>query len=399
MHPDRNDAAFIALFKEACQVGLGADLQVPLTETDSRVLAAAILEQTGLVVGSKSLKNYSLYALGRAEGKKENPSAATLDTLARFVLRAPYTDEGQRKTHESHYPYWFQYRSRHTAEPTAPALAPAGPARTPRLLRSLLLVAGGVLVGLGLWQGRRLLPSSAPADFLDSFTNTTADSLRSRGWAVQQPDSAWWPQHAARPGYLTLYTLPGDSWPTAAHPAALPNLLVRRIGADCFSAELHFDHFFPTHNWQQAGLLLSENAAFTGKLLRLSLSYNDYFGGYAHPPEILIQGLSSTEADSRSKPEEFVHRPLFALQQRGDSLVAANLGKSALKIEKKGRRFRFLYATGSMESFAFTEAASGTFTIEPHYVALFASQGFAPATHITPVYLDSFSLVKLPCEE
>ncbi len=153
------------------------------------------------------------------------------------------------------------------------------------------------------------------------------------------------------------------------------------------------------YNWQQAGILLAENEDFTGKVIRLSISYNDYFGGYAHSPEIVVQGISSTEADRRSKPEEFAHVPLLTLQRPGDPLVANNLRKSALKIEKKGQRIRFLYAMGSMESFAFKEAASGNFTIEPRYVALFAIQGFAPASHVAPVPVNAFSLLALPCEE
>ena len=214
---------------------------------------------------------------------------------------------------------------------------------------------------------------------------------------MQRPAAAWWRKSGAEPGHLTLYTLPGDNWPAA--PAALKNLLVRQVAAECFSTEIHLSNFFPAHNWQQAGLLLSENSTFTGKMLRVSLSYNDYFGGYARPPEILIQGLSANDAAGRSKPEEFAHVSLFTLRQPGDQLVADNLRKSALKIEKQGRRFRFLYATGAMESFASKEAASGTFALEPRYVAVFATQGAAPMSHILPVYVDSFSLTKLTCGE
>lgn len=392
MPHEQNEAAFVTLFKEACLRGLGQPLTAPLSEAESKSLAAAVFAQTGLVVGSKSLKNYSLYVLGRADGKKENPSVATLDTLARFVLGAPYTDEVQRKNKESHYPHWFHYRSQHLAP--LEALGPAGPAAPTR--RILLALAAGLIALLGLWQGSRLLPL-APSDFTESFASTALDSLRARGWTLQRPDTAWWRKAGAQPGHLTLYTLPGDNWPAA--PTALKNLLVHRVAAECFSSEIHFSDFFPAHNWQQAGLLLSENSTFTGKMLRISLSYNDYFGGYTRPPEILIQGISANDAAGRTKPEEFAHIPLFTLQQPGDRLVADNLRKSALKIEKQGRHFRFLYAMGAMERFAFKEAASGNFAIEPRYVALFATQGAAPASHVLPVHVDSFSLTKLPCEE
>jgi hypothetical protein len=105
-----NDAIFIALFKDAAEKCFGYRLTSPLSETDSKLFSNKIFEQTGLVIGIKSIKNYSLYIF--ENGKKENPSVATLDTFARFVLNAPITNEVNRKNNESHYPYWFQYRSR-----------------------------------------------------------------------------------------------------------------------------------------------------------------------------------------------------------------------------------------------------------------------------------------------
>ena len=81
----------------------------PLTETESHRLSVEIAESTGLEIGWKSLKNYSSYLMGRS-GRVENPSIATLDTLARYVAGAPRTDEARRRTSERHYPYWFRYR-------------------------------------------------------------------------------------------------------------------------------------------------------------------------------------------------------------------------------------------------------------------------------------------------
>jgi hypothetical protein len=100
--PDRT--IFITLFKEAYIKCFGFQLTSTLTETDSKQFSNSIYMQTGLVIGAKSLKNYSLH--------DSNPSVATLDTLARYVLDAPYTDEINRKNNESHHPYWHQYRSR-----------------------------------------------------------------------------------------------------------------------------------------------------------------------------------------------------------------------------------------------------------------------------------------------
>jgi hypothetical protein len=143
--------------------------------------------------------------------------------------------------------------------------------------------------------------------------------------------------------------------------------------------------------------LLSEDETFTGKVLRLSLSYNNFFGGYEKPPEIIIQGLSSSEGGNKSKPEEFVHLPLFNLREEEVSLVTANLFQFAFKIEKNDNRYRFLYATGPKEVFAFKEVASGAFSFRPEYIGLFAIQGLADSAVVIPADFDYFRLAELPC--
>ena len=105
-----DSSAFITLFKEACQKCFGHPLNAMLSETERKFLSEKIFDQTGLVIGPKSIKNYSSFVNAGGNDKTENPSVATLDTLARYVLNAPYTDEIQRKNKESHYPYWFQYK-------------------------------------------------------------------------------------------------------------------------------------------------------------------------------------------------------------------------------------------------------------------------------------------------
>src|SRR5579871_5869438 len=102
--------AFRALFGEACLKCFGHAVTEPLTETESRLLYTRIFEETGLVVGAKSLKNYSVFVFSAAAGKEENPAVSTLDTLARYVSGAPYTTEPDRKKTESHYPYWWSWR-------------------------------------------------------------------------------------------------------------------------------------------------------------------------------------------------------------------------------------------------------------------------------------------------
>src|ERR1700757_3639550 len=99
--------AFAALFREAFQKCFALAFANPMTETEAKIFCNKILDQTGLSIGWKSVKNYSIFIAESSTARKENPSVATLDTLARYVLSAPYTTEIQRKNDESHYPYWF----------------------------------------------------------------------------------------------------------------------------------------------------------------------------------------------------------------------------------------------------------------------------------------------------
>src|ERR1700749_1653827 len=103
---------FVDLFREAYAKCFGHALNSALTETESKLFCNHLLDKTGLSIGWKSVKNYSIFINDANAGKQENPSVATMDTLARYVLAAPYTSEIQRKNDESHYPYWFLYKER-----------------------------------------------------------------------------------------------------------------------------------------------------------------------------------------------------------------------------------------------------------------------------------------------
>src|SRR5690606_14688613 len=194
-----------SLFKEACEKCFGFPLLSPLSEADSKLLSNKILEHTGLVIGAKSIKNYSFYVLNAQEAKKENPSVATLDTLARYVLDAPYTDEVQRKKHESHYPYWFQYRSRFSHALSSRKAPPVNWKMVAVIFFILLGITAGLLALIAWMEG------NGEKDFTDNFNSVLEDSLRSKGWMMKSVDTTWWNRRNEKPGHLTLYTLQGDN--------------------------------------------------------------------------------------------------------------------------------------------------------------------------------------------
>jgi len=388
---DIDHGAFRALFEEACLKCFGHVVTVPLTETESKVLYNKVFEETGLVIGWKSVKNYSSFLFsGSTTGKPENPQVATLDTLSRYVQGAAYTTEAERKRVGGHFPFWFGYREQWLQRrPLAVDRPAVGKTRGWWLMGMGLAVAvlGVVCISLFFRRG-------AGGSFRDDFHSLSADSLAERGWWVLSKDAAYWERRAERPGCLTLYTLEGDIWPDPVQQPVIRNLLLRRIPCDCFTIELHLQDFIPRQNWQQAGMLLTEDTAFGGRSLRVSVAYNDFNGVYPRAGSILVQVISS---QASGKPEEIAHVQLFST----DSLLthpalAKTLAHSALRIEKQGDRFRILYADGILPNTSFREIATHEFAMQPRYAGLFALKGFVDSSDAIPA---RFSWFSLDCEE
>jgi hypothetical protein len=384
---DLDARAFAALFKEACRKCFGHGLTHALSETESRLFSEKVLDQTGLVIGAKSIKNYSLYVLTNGEGREENPSIATLDTLARYISDAPPTDEVQRKNKESHYPYWFHYK----AEFRRSSGNKKG-RRTGLVLAGIFLSVAIVATSMVL-----LLPAGRQAElFEDHFQSVADDSLASRGWLVGRKDEGWWSRRGESHGLLSLFTLKGDNWPDTGSVRGINNLLLRKISAECFTAETRLSDFIPLQNWQQAGILLMEDTGFRGKSMRISFVYNNFFGGFAQQPEIILQAITS--AGKENMPEEFFHKSLFKLEKGLDSLVVSNMKRSAIRVEKRGNQFRVLYSNSPVENFAFKEGITQEFSFEPNYIGLFAIKGHVDSSAIIPARFNFFSFREEKCE-
>lgn len=389
---DQNQEAFVHLFKAAFTKCFGYVLDKPLSETESKHFSNKIFDATGLVIGAKSLKNYSAYIQSGDETKQENPSAATLDTLARYFLDAPYTDELQRKEKESHYPYWFRYKSEVSVELKE---TPSVEEKKNKWSYKWVLP---VLIAVAVFLLSQFYNQQSVRIFVEHFQNLSEDTLSEHGWIVQAKDEKWWNKRDQKLPGITLYTLRGDNWPDSSNIIGIKNLLLRKIDSDCFTTEIHMDNFIPVAEWQQAGILLLEDTTFNGKSVRLSIAYNDYFGGYNKPNEIILQGLNSGGKDF-DKPEEIAHIPLFTMEHNPDSLVNNNLKYSALRIEKNKNHFRFLYSTSPLENFAFKEAFTKDISISPKYVGIFSLSGFVSNSNYLPAHITFFSLSVNDCKE
>jgi len=392
---DLDAAAFIQLFKDAYEKCFGHPIQASITETESKLLSNQLLDETGLVIGFKSIKNYSAYVFNSSTAKPENPSISTLDTLSRYVLNAPYTDEVQRKKNESHYPYWFVYKDKFHKRLNRPEKQTETPKKK-ITNRAVVLTASGLIIILSATAFLMLRPPQY-AIFTDSFLSLHADSIAQKGWFVKSIDTAYRNRRGENAGGLTLFTLKGDNWSDSGHTPIINNLLLRQITDECFTAEVHLQKFIPHQNWQQAGLILLEDTGFKGKSMRLSIAYNDFFGGFPKNRQIIVQAIT-TLGNSFSKPEEIAHTTLFNL----DSLTVKpglinNLDYCALRIEKHGNKIRLLYAGGILENTAFKEIVSQEFDMMPKYIGLFAIKGFVDDAEAMPVKFTFFRLTGEKC--
>ncbi len=402
---DLDAVAFAHLFEEAYVKCFGYPPKTSLTESESRHLSNDILAKTGLVIGWKSLKNYSCHFLNESVSRRENPSVATLDTLARYVSGAPPTNEIQRKDNEGHYPYWFEYRSRFGSQDiVGGGGSSVREMKTPKKATSAKRLVVAIMSFAGLTLIIALIISLHPfgrgdtTNFTDEFHSVGGNSLANRGWIVNSVDPQFWKRRGELPGVLTLFTLRGDNWPDSGYAAGINDLLLRKITGSCFTAEVHMTGFIPTRNWEQAGIILLEDTTFTGKSLRLSISYNDYSGGYPKSRDILVQGVYSL-GRGFSKPEEIAHETLFRIGSDSENIITENLRHSGLRIEKVGDRFRLLFSDGAMENSAFKEVVSREFDMKPNYVGIFALKGFVGDSVIMPVHFSFFRLTSEPCRQ
>ncbi|GAB4027606.1 hypothetical protein [Spirosoma gilvum] len=387
---DFDRRAFAELMNAVVRKCFDHTLNSPLSEPESKHLSAEIEEQTGLVIGWRSIKNYTAFVLNPSPYKQENPSLATLDTLARYVLDIPPTTEAERKRSGENFSYWFRYR-----EQIGTPMRVEEPASKPKRTGDGWHAAILVLIVLGV--GYLFLHQSNLEQIQEDFRNTADDYLSQNGWVIQHKNESYWKRRNENPGRLTLFTLKGDNWPKTGETPQVQNLLIREIRNDCFRAEMHINDFVPGGNWQQAGLLLMEDTLFTGKSIRLSLSYNDFFGGFRRPAEILIQAISSYgKADTNL--EEFIHQPLFHISNADDQRIAnTNLKNFAFRVEKQDRKFRILYSASPVDNFSFKELTTYEFGMTPKYIGLFALKGFVDSTAIMPVKIRYFRLEGQSC--
>jgi len=70
-----------------------------------------------------------------------------------------------------------------------------------------------------------------------------------------------------------------------------------------------------------------------------------------------------------------------------------------LRIQKEGKKFRFLYSGGTIENGAFREIVSQDFDMQPKYIGIFAIKGFKDSASIIPAHFTFFKIAGSPCTQ
>jgi hypothetical protein len=113
---------------------------------------------------------------------------------------------------------------------------------------------------------------------------------------------------------------------------------------------------------------------------------------------VLVQAVAGYGKNYKNV-EEVKHQTLFSLATDTDRYIAANnLRHSALRIEKRGRHFRLLFAASQLENFSFRELSVYDFDMKPKFVGIFALKGFVDSAAVMPVAVKFFRLEGLRCE-
>lgn len=379
-----DESAFEKLFNDAYHKFFGRVMTTPLSEIESTLFAGDILEETGLLIDSIHLRNYSSFILATPESRQEKPPVSSLDTLARYVVGAPHTDHIQRREKESHYPYWFKYRDNFFRSTDTPHkkkwLFPFA-----MIFMGLAIVATLVVVSLGIGE--------TPLVFNDNFNAVSDDSLYQKGWFVEQKDTVSWNKRTERPGHLTLYTLPGE-WPYYSKSPWVKNRVLKKIKADCFAVEADLSDFIPDNNWKQAGIMLLEEASFAGKVASFSLSHDNIRKDGKTSPQIIV--LAALYEPGAKKPE-FEYKTLFTLDVQGQSNASADLKRSKFQLWKEGNKIKVLFSAGE-EGDKKQEGFTKVFSIQPRYIGLYATSAFNDTTQSIPAAFDNIMFTPIKCQ-
>jgi hypothetical protein len=194
--------------------------------------------------------------------------------------------------------------------------------------------------------------------FHEDFAAPDKNELLRHGWQLLYPDQEHWRLPHAQ-GRVTLHTMRGDLWTKDQERPFVPNLLARPFTRERFRVTALLTDFHPRHNWQQAGIVLLDDA---DQYVRLTVGY-DGSGAPGSTPRITIGAVFEEHGT-------VVAQPIVTLKEFDDR----PLPKVWLQVVKDQDLIILRYRLGA-DYGPFRELSQREFKLRQRHVALAAFQG------------------------
>jgi serine/threonine protein kinase len=270
--------------------------------------------------------------------------------------------------------------------------------------RRIAWILGLVLVcavPLGMWLSRQVAegPSTRAEAFVDEF-DRVPDPGSSDDYLVFHFDELLW-NPKVREGFLTLWTHQGDTWNENKAGMKVRNVVAREYGTKRFEATVRLQDFWPTRNWQQAGLLVF---ADQDNYVRLTL-VSTFMRGL-DPPQDVHRIQAVLERDD----EVLEARTLDLYANRLDDVQPLEYKNSHdgpideiwLRITRDGDRWTFRYSPNGVTFLRIhTKELFISFPLETRYIGLAAFHGIGEGKtrNLTwdpiPAHFDSFEITPI----
>lgn len=387
MRNKEENALFRELLKKVRHKASHDDQITRITESEAKIIAAAIHKSTGETISTKTLINY-FRAAYTGSWTGVNPSLLTLDILARYCLEDNPGEQGHLDPIEGYF--WIRFKqlsdSPGRGESTFTRDTKKNKLNNPITLSASILGLICITFFYIFFKNHRPMQN-----FFDDFSNVSMAYLEENGWKILFKDEVWLNKQESK-NQLTLYTLAGDYWVKAGEKQAVTNTLVRQLDhPNNFSVTINISQFCPIHSYQQAGIILFEKELDPKRSLRITWGFTNQ-GTYGGP------GLNVSVIEMNG------HQPIthFYHEYISDYINQSNLyehpsGPLGLMIQ---------FNNNSISLYGYKESRLNTFTyvttfntnIKPRYCGLVAFHGWTDSRYMPlnadaiPVLIDDFKI-------
>lgn len=381
------NALFRELLKRVRHKASHDDQVTRITESEAKIIAAAIHRSTGETISTKTLINY-FRAAYTGSWTGVNPSLLTLDILSRYCLDDNPVEQGHLDPIEGSY--WIRFKQL-TDSPGRNESTFTLDTKKYNLNKKITL--GAAILGLFcitffyiFFKNHRL-----SQDFFDDFSNVSMEYLESRGWKILFEDKVWLNKQESK-NHLTLYTLAGDYWVKAGEKQAVTNTLVRQLDhPNKFSVAINISQFCPIHSYQQAGIILFEKDLDPKRSLRITWGYNNQ-------GDLGIPGLNVTviEMIGQQPITHYYHEYISDYINQSNQYEHPS-GPLGLMIQFNNNNIS-LYGYKESRLNTFTYVTTFNTNIKPRYCGVVAFHGWTDSRYMPlhadtiPVLIDDFKI-------